>query len=81
MSKLNSLKSYLVSGNTATPKQIQKMFGIANPSAAIHALRSEGLCVYTNQTKLKNGTQTVKYRVGAPTKEMVQVAHMLGLFN
>lgn len=81
MSKLNSLKSYLVTGATVTPKQIKSMFGIANPSAAIHALRSEGLCVYTNTATLKNGTQTVKYRVGKPTREMVQVAHMLGLFN
>lgn len=81
MSKLNSLKSYLTTGAAVTPKQIESMFGIANPSAAIHALRSEGLCVYTNTATLKNGKQTVKYRVGKPTREMVQVAHMLGLFN
>jgi hypothetical protein len=81
MSKIERLKSYLQSGSTATPRQITGMFGIANPTAAIHTLRSEGLCVYANRTTLRNGTQTTKYRVGTPTREMVRAAHALGLFN
>lgn len=81
MSKINRLKNYLASGASATPKQIQSMFGIANPTAAIHSLRSQGLCVYSNKTTLKSGVETVKYRVGTPTKTMVRAAHYLGLFN
>lgn len=81
MSKIEKLKSYLASGSTATPAQIKGMFGIANPSAAIHQLRTEGLCVYSNSATLRNGTQTVKYRVGTPSKQMIQFAHAAGLFN
>jgi hypothetical protein len=81
MSKIERLKSYLASGATATPTQITGMFGLQNPTAAIHQLRSDGICVYANKATLKSGKQTTKYRVGSPTKSMVQTAHALGLFN
>lgn len=81
MSKIERLKSYLASGATATPKQIRSMFGLQNPTAAIHQLRTDGVCVYANRVTLKTGVQTTKYRVGTPTKAMVQTAHALGLFN
>lgn len=81
MTKLNKLEKYLKSGASATPRQITGMFNIANPSAAIHQLRSNGLCVYTNRATLRNGTQTVKYNVGKPTKKMVQALHALGFFG
>lgn len=81
MSKIERLKSYLASGATATPKQIRSMFGLQNPTAAIHQLRTEGVCIYANKATLKTGEQTTKYRVGAPSKAMVQAAHAQGLFN
>jgi len=80
MSKLARLEKYLNSGSTATPRQITGMFGIANPTAAIHALRSKGVCVYANQSTLSTGERTIKYAVGRPTKTMIKVAHSLGLF-
>lgn len=80
MTKLSRLEAYLKSGASATPRQITGMFGLQNPTAAIHALRSQGVCVYGNETTLKSGERTVKYRVGKPTKQMIQVAHALGLF-
>lgn len=81
MTKLSRLEKYLKSGATATPRQITGMFGIANPSAAIHQLRAGGVCVYTNEATLRDGTQTVKYKVGAPTRKMVSALHALGFFN
>lgn len=81
MTKLSRLESYLKSGATATPRQITGMFGLQNPTAAIHALRSQGVCVYANQATLATGERTVKYKVGKPTKNMIKVAHALGLFN
>lgn len=80
MTKLSRLEAYLKSGATATPRQITGMFGLQNPTAAIHTLRSQGVCVYANRATLKNGTTTVKYSIGRPTKKMVQIAHMLGMF-
>ena len=80
MTKLDRLEKYLTAGSTATPKQIQNMFGLQNPTAAIHALRSNGVCVYANPTTLSNGTKTTKYRVGTPTRAMVSALHALGAF-
>lgn len=80
MTKLSRLEAYLNSGSTATPRQITGMFGLQNPTAAIHALRSKGVCVYANEATLTTGERTIKYAVGKPTKKMVQVAHALGLF-
>lgn len=81
MTKLARLEAYLKSGSTATPRQITGMFGLQNPTAAIHALRSKGVCVYANEATLTTGERTIKYAVGSPTRKMVQVAHALGMFN
>lgn len=81
MSKMNRLANYLQSGSEATPKQIQKMFKISNPSAAIYTLRSKGMLIYANSATLKDGTETVKYKIGKPTKNMVKALHSLGFFN
>ena len=80
MTKLSRLEAYLKSGATATPRQITGMFGLQNPTAAIYALRSKGVCVYANNSRLATGEPTVKYRIGKPSKKMVQIAHSLGLF-
>lgn len=81
MTKLSRLESYLKSGATATPRQITGMFGLKNPTSAIHALRSSGVCIYANTATLKNGQRTVKYKVGPASKNMVKIAHALGYFN
>ena len=81
MTKIERLKAFLASGATATPKQITGMFGLVNPTAAVHQLRSEGVCVYANKVTLKDGTATTKYRVGMPSARMVKAAHALGLFT
>lgn len=81
MTKLSKLEAYLKSGATATPRQITGMFGLQNPTAAIHALRSKGVCVYANNSTLTTGERTIKYKIGKPSAQMIQVAHALGLFN
>lgn len=81
MSKLAKLQNYLQSGNSVTPKQITSMFGLKNPTAAVHALRTSGVCVYGNPATLYDGTITTKYRVGTPTKAMIAAAARAGAFN
>ena len=75
MSKLNRLEAYLKSGASATPNQIQKMFGLTNYTAAIFEMRKRGLLVYANKAKLSDGTVTTKYVVGKPSRRMVKVLH------
>ena len=63
--------------NTFTVKQAQHRFGIKNVSARIEELRKEGHCIYTN-TKVVDGKKVASYRLGTPTKAMVQAALSAG---
>ncbi len=60
--------------NTFTTKQAQRRFGITNVAARIAELRQEGYCIYTNTVTLSDGTKAKSYRLGTPTKAMVQAA-------
>ena len=63
--------------NTFTTKQAQRRFGIQNVSARIEELRKEGNVIYTN-TKVVDGQKVSFYRMGTPTKAMVQAALSAG---
>ena len=75
MSKQAKLLSVLYSGKEVTARQISGSFGLSNPHDAIYQLRNQGHCIYSNKTKLANGTVTTKYRIGRPTKRMVAIAN------
>jgi hypothetical protein len=69
---LNALKQ-TEGYNTFTVKQAQRRFGITNVTARIDELRQEGHCIYTN-TKVQDGRKVHFYRLGTPTKSLVQAA-------
>lgn len=75
MSKQAKLLNYLSTGAEVTARQIAGSFGLKNPHDAIHQLRNQGHCVYSNKATLANGTETTKYRIGKPTRKMVQIAN------
>lgn len=79
MSKVNKLKSFLVEGNRATPNQISARFKIANPSAAIHQLRKQGVFIYANPKTLSSGERTVEYKVGKPLARVLAAAYEAGI--
>jgi Mn-dependent DtxR family transcriptional regulator len=81
MQKLKTLENYLLSGQEATDNQIKKMFNISNPTAAIHSLRSKGICVLSRKTTLKDGREATKYRIGIPPAHMVKTLLMIGCFS
>lgn len=74
MSKQAKLLAHLQNGSEVTAKQISGSFGIAHPASAVRNLREQGYCVYSNPSKLADGTETTKYRIGKPTKHMVALA-------
>ena len=67
---LNKKEGY----NTLTTAQARARFGIQNVSARIDELRQEGHCIYTNTTVRADGSKVKSYRLGTPTKAMVQAA-------
>ena len=78
MSKISKVHSYLTTGAELTPRQISGTFGLKNPHDAIYQLRNRGVCIYTNSTTLSDGTPTVKYRIGTPSRRMVALTRMVG---
>ena len=64
--------------NTFTTKQAQTRFGITNVSARIDELRQEGHVIYTNKRTLEDGRKITYYRMGTPTKALVQKALKAG---
>lgn len=77
MSKQTKLLSYLSTGVSVTARQISGSFGLKNPHDAIHQLRAQGHCIYSNKSTLANGTETTKYRMGKPSRRMVAVANVV----
>ena len=75
MSKQAKLLSYLYTGAEVTARQIQGSFGLKNRHGAIHSLREQDHCIYSNKATLADGTETTKYRVGKPSRKMVAIAN------
>ena len=57
--------------NTLTTNKMTSQFGVANPSALINELRSEGHSIYLNTRINANGDKVSFYRLGSPTKRVV----------
>ena len=64
--------------NTFSVAQGRKLFGVQNVSARIEELRQEGHCIYTNTVTKGNGSKVKVYRLGKPTKALVQAALSAG---
>jgi len=63
--------------NTFSVKSAQRRFGVKNIGARIEELRKEGHCIYTNSRKV-NGKKVNYYRLGTPSKSVVQAAAQAG---
>lgn len=77
MSKTSKVHSYLATGAELTPRQIAGTFGLKNPHDVIYRLRNRGVCIYTNYATLADGRETVKYRIGTPSKRIVALSKLV----
>lgn len=77
MSKQLKLLNHLQNGAEVTARQIAGSFGLKNPHDAIHQLRNQGHCIYSNKATLSDGTETTKYRIGKPSKRMIAIANRI----
>jgi Mn-dependent DtxR family transcriptional regulator len=57
------LFDFLASRDEVTTKEISKTLKIANPSAVVHNLRTEGVRIYTNKRRTASGKRVFKYRL------------------
>ena len=73
VSKTEKLANHLAeTGDAMTAAAIRKKFSIQDVPSAVRRLREDGICVYTNTDKQGK----TRYRVGKPSREMVQIAMM-----
>jgi hypothetical protein len=77
MTKQDLLLKHLKAGKAFTPRQITASFGIAHPASTVRNLREQGYCVYSNPATVSDGTETVKYRIGTPSRRMIALAQKI----
>ena len=72
MSAVNSMLSYLSSGNTVTTKQARTLFKVSNVADLVYRLRNEGAPIYTNRVTTSRGEKTFSYRLGKPSEAFMR---------
>lgn len=71
MTKTEKLLNAFKNGDHLTSKQIMARFGLKNPTAAIHDLRSEGYSIYFNPRK----TKASYFNMGKPSRKIVAAGY------
>lgn len=65
----------LQSGETLTPAQASKRFGVKNLAAEASRIRQHGFAVYANQKTAGNGVTVTEYVMGKPSREIVALGY------
>jgi len=82
--KTYKLFSAMINGESVSPSQAEKRFGIKNISAEVSTLRQAGFAVYANSRKAGNGVQVTEYVIGKPSRKLVAAGYramQLGLVD
>ena len=73
--KTFKLFNALYNGETVTPAQAQKRFGIKNISAEVSRIRANGYAVYANSRTAGNGVRVTEYVLGKPSRKVVAAGY------
>jgi hypothetical protein len=68
-------KALVVDGESLTPAEAKKRFGIGNLSAEATRLRQAGFAIYANPRKAKNGVHVTEYRHGKATRKVIAAGY------
>jgi Mn-dependent DtxR family transcriptional regulator len=68
-------KALVLEGETLTPAQISKRFGIKNPTATISDIRQRGYAIYTKKRLAGNNVEVTEYKHGEASRKMVALAY------
>jgi transcription initiation factor IIE alpha subunit len=74
MNQKQKVLNVLQEGRQLTAKQIGAQFNIASPRKVVSLLRQEGHAIYLNKHTDTKGRETLKYRLGTPSRRMVAAA-------
>jgi hypothetical protein len=73
--KTFKLFNALYNGETVTPAQASKRFGIKNISAEVSRIRQNGYAVYANSRTAGNGVKVTEYVLGKPSRKVVAAGY------
>lgn len=65
----------LYHGETLTPAEAKKRFGVGNLAAEASRIRANGYAVYANSRTAGNGVQVTEYVMGRPSREIVALGY------
>ena len=78
-SKTDRVLAAFKNGNEFTAKQIEYRYGVTSGRGVVQSLRKKGYAIYSNSRTNSKGNTFNFYRLGTPTRKMMQVAFaMLG---
>lgn len=65
----------LQSGQTLTPAEARKRFGVGNLAAEASRIRQHGFAVYANSRTAGNGVTVTEYTLGKPSRKVVAAGY------
>jgi Holliday junction resolvasome RuvABC endonuclease subunit len=68
-------QALVLNKETLTEAQIEKRFGIKNPTATISSIRQRGYAIYANKRMAGNHVEVTEYRYGEASRKMVAAAY------
>ena len=79
--KTFKLFTALQAGESVSPSQAEKRFGIKNISAEVSRIRQSGFAVYANRRMAKNHVEVTEYRIGKPSRKIVAAGYRAMAFG
>lgn len=73
--KTHKLFTALQSGESVSPSQAEKRFGIKNMSADVSRIRAAGYAVYANRRTAANNVAVTEYRIGKPSRALIAAGY------
>jgi hypothetical protein len=70
-----AFKALVLNGETLTPSEAKKRFGIGNLSAEASRIRQAGFAIYANKRVAGNGVTVTEYRHGKPSRAIVAAGY------
>jgi hypothetical protein len=67
--------SALQGGETLTPAEAKKRFGVGNLAAEASRIRQHGFAVYANSRTAGNGVKVTEYVIGKPSRKVVAAGY------
>lgn len=70
-----AFKALVLEGQTLTPAEAKKRFGIGNLSAEVSRIRQAGFAIHANGYKAGNGVHVTEYVHGKPSRKVVAAGY------